>query len=117
MIIEIMATQKFVTHLQPKRAGSRINTGFQLFLVFSGKVTYPERGKVLYPLTNHSPKFECGIFSIPRLLKHHSKSFPIYPQNILKILSKQGFGVLSTHSQPTLNPLSNPSPYFKKKTP
>jgi hypothetical protein len=32
MIIEIMATQKFVTHLQPKRAGSRINTGFQLFL-------------------------------------------------------------------------------------
>jgi hypothetical protein len=32
MIIEIMATQKFVTHLQPKRAESRINTGFQLFL-------------------------------------------------------------------------------------
>jgi hypothetical protein len=32
MIIEIMATQKFATHLQPKRAGSRINTGFQLFL-------------------------------------------------------------------------------------
>jgi hypothetical protein len=38
MIIEIMATQKFVTHLQPKRAGSRINTGFQLFLGHSNSI-------------------------------------------------------------------------------
>jgi hypothetical protein len=76
----------FATNLQPRFPEAQCFQAFRAFFLLSGKVTYPERGKVLYPLTNHSPKFECGIFSISRLLKHHSNSFPIYPQSPLKIL-------------------------------
>jgi hypothetical protein len=87
-----------------------INTSFVgIYLYSQAKSLIPKRAKffILSPIISRNLNVAFFLF------QDFSNTTQNPFQYILKILSKQGFGILSTHSQPTLKSFS----IFQKKDP